>query len=106
MTPSDGQDARPPPKSSGPAPSISRLRQRPRGSVRLRTLVVLRWLAIVGQTAAILFVHFGLGFALPFGLCLAAILISAWLNIFSALQFSAGRVLSEREAGIYLAFDI
>ena len=36
------------------------------GSLRLDTLVRLRWLAIAGQTAAVLFVHFGLGFPLPF----------------------------------------
>ena len=35
------------------------------GRVRLQTLVLLRWIAIVGQLLAILFVHFGLNFRLP-----------------------------------------
>ena len=43
------------------------------GMLRLRTLVRLRWLAIVGQTGAVLGVHFVLGFPLPLGLCLAVI---------------------------------
>ena len=50
-------------------------------SLRLETLVRLRWLAVAGQTAAVLFVGFGLGFALPVGLCFALIGISALLNI-------------------------
>jgi hypothetical protein len=33
-----------------------------RGPVRIRTLTTLRWLAVAGQTAAILVVHFALGF--------------------------------------------
>ncbi|MEL7030043.1 MAG: sensor histidine kinase, partial [Pseudomonadota bacterium] len=59
-----------------------------------------------GQTGAILIVHYGLGFVLPLGWCLAVIAASAWLNIFSALRFPPGRILSEREAMLYLAFDI
>ena len=40
-----------------------------RGQVlRLRTLVRLRWLAVVGQTAAVLSVHLVFGFPLPLGL--------------------------------------
>ncbi|MFY8153735.1 MAG: hypothetical protein ACOVOI_16770, partial [Hyphomicrobiales bacterium] len=37
--------------------------------LRLDTLVRLRWLAIAGQSLAVAGVHFGLGFALPFGWC-------------------------------------
>ena len=40
--------------------------------VRLDTLVRLRWLAIAGQTAGVLFVDFGLGFPLPLIECLGA----------------------------------
>jgi len=37
----------------------------PRRNVRLDTLVRLRWLAVIGQTAAVLVVHEGLDFELP-----------------------------------------
>jgi two-component system sensor histidine kinase RegB len=76
------------------------------GSIRLRTLTTLRWLAVGGQLAAILVVHFALGFPLPLGLCLAAIAASAWLNIFTLLRFSPQRVLSDREAAAFIGFDI
>ncbi len=77
-----------------------------RGPVRLRTLTTLRWLAVVGQLSAVLIVHFGLGFPVPLGLCLAASAASAWLNIFSALRFSSQRYLTDREAAAFIAFDI
>jgi two-component system, sensor histidine kinase RegB len=77
-----------------------------RGPVRLRTLTTLRWLAVGGQTAAILIVHFWLGFPAPLGLCLGAIAASAWLNLFTVLRFSPQRFLSDREAAAYIAFDI
>lgn len=77
-----------------------------RGPVRLRTLTTLRWLAVAGQTSAILVVHFGLGFPAPLGLCLGVIAASAWLNLFVTLRFSPQRFLSDREAAAYIAFDI
>ncbi len=77
-----------------------------RGPVRLRTLTMLRWLAVAGQSAAIFIVHFALGFPTPLGLCLAAIAASAWLNLFTVLRFSPQRILSDREAAGYIAFDI
>ncbi|MEZ5896326.1 MAG: ActS/PrrB/RegB family redox-sensitive histidine kinase [Parvularculaceae bacterium] len=77
-----------------------------RGPVRLRTLTTLRWLAVGGQLAAVLITHFGLGFPLPLGLCLGAIVASAWLNIFTLLRFSPQRFLSDREAAAFIAFDI
>lgn len=77
-----------------------------RGPVRLRTLTTLRWLAVAGQLAAILIVHFALGFPVPLGLCLGAITASAWLNIFTMLPFTSKRYLSDREAAAYIAFDM
>ncbi|MGE0407832.1 MAG: ActS/PrrB/RegB family redox-sensitive histidine kinase [Amphiplicatus sp.] len=77
-----------------------------RGPVRLRTLTTLRWLAVAGQTSAVLVVHFGLGFPAPLGLCLGVIAASAWLNLFVSLRFSPQRFLSDREAAGYIAFDI
>ncbi len=77
-----------------------------RGPVRLRTLTALRWLAVGGQTSAILLVHFALGYPTPLGLCLGAIAASAWLNLFTVLRFSPQRILSDREAAAYIAFDI
>ncbi|MBB5517811.1 ActS/PrrB/RegB family redox-sensitive histidine kinase [Amphiplicatus metriothermophilus] len=77
-----------------------------RGPVRLRTLTALRWLAVAGQTAAVLVVHFGFGFPTPLGLCLGVIAASAWLNLFAMFRYTPQRMLSDREAAGYIAFDI
>ena len=76
------------------------------GMLRLRTLVRLRWLAIVGQTGAVLGVHFGLGFPVPLGLCLAVIAFSAWLNIFLTIRWRKSVRLHETHAGLLLVYDV
>lgn len=76
------------------------------GMLRLRTLVRLRWLAIVGQTAAVLGVHFVLGFPLPLALCLIVISLSAWLNIFLSIRWRKSIRLQESHAGLLLVYDI
>lgn len=76
------------------------------GMLRLRTLVRLRWLAIVGQTGAVLFVEFFLGYPLPLGLCLAAIALSAWLNIFLTIRWRKSVRLQETHAGLLLVYDV
>ena len=47
------------------------------GGRNMQLLIQLRWLAVAGQSAAVAGVHFGAGFALPFGWCFAAIAASA-----------------------------
>ncbi|MBX6328163.1 MAG: ActS/PrrB/RegB family redox-sensitive histidine kinase [Pseudolabrys sp.] len=77
----------------------------PRRTVRLETLVRLRWLAIVGQTTAVLVVYFGLDFELPIWACLAVIALSAWLNIALRLRFHMTQRLEPDRAAWLLAFD-
>lgn len=76
------------------------------GMLRLRTLVRLRWLAIVGQAGAVLGVHFVLGFPLPLGLCLTAIALSAWVNIFLSIRWRKSVRLHETHAGLLLVYDV
>lgn len=76
------------------------------GALRLRTLVRLRWLAVTGQTAAVVGVNFLLGFPLPLGLCLGAIALSAWLNIFLSIRWRKSVRLQSSHAGLLLAYDI
>jgi two-component system, sensor histidine kinase RegB len=76
------------------------------GVLRLRTLVRLRWLAVVGQTAAVAGVYFLLGFPLPLGLCLTAIALSAWLNIFLSIRWRKSVRLLPSYAGVLLAYDV
>jgi len=77
-----------------------------RGRVRLRTLSNLRWLAIAGQTMALLIVYFGFGYPLPLFKCLGAIATSGLLNVALTLRYPASHRLSSRDATSYLAYDI
>ncbi len=73
--------------------------------LRLRTLVLLRWLAIFGQTAMVMLVAFGLGFHLPLWLCAAIIMASIWLNIALAFGRRDTQRLRDWEAALQLSFD-
>jgi two-component system sensor histidine kinase RegB len=77
-----------------------------RRSVRLDTLLRLRWLSVIGQTTAILVVYYGLDFPLPIWACLAVIALSAWLNVALRLRFSVTQRLEPGRAAWLLAFDI
>ncbi|MBS7544496.1 ActS/PrrB/RegB family redox-sensitive histidine kinase [Ancylobacter oerskovii] len=74
--------------------------------LRLDTLIRLRWLAISGQTAAIVVVQWLLGFSVPIGACLAVVALSAWLNLALRLRSPGARRLSNTEATWLLAYDI
>ncbi len=74
--------------------------------IRLRTLVWLRWLAVFGQTGAVLWVHLVLEFALPLAFCLGAIAASAWLNIFLSVRWRTGVRLQERYTALLFGYDI
>jgi two-component system sensor histidine kinase RegB len=74
-------------------------------SLRLETLVRLRWLAVGGQTVAILVVIFALGFPLPVLPCFVLIVISALLNIALGMQFAASVRLGTWPAFGLLAYD-
>ena len=74
--------------------------------VRLQTLVRLRWLAVGGQTAAVLVVYAVLEFPLPLGACLAVISLSAWLNLFLSLRWRSSLRLHDRYAALLLGYDI
>jgi two-component system sensor histidine kinase RegB len=76
------------------------------GRVRLQTLVLLRWIAIVGQLLSLLFVHFGLGFPLPLLASLVVVGLSTLLNVALFLIYPTAKRLSERGATSYLAFDM
>ena len=74
--------------------------------LRVDTLVRLRWLAVVGQSAAVLATHFGLGFELPLELCLLVIAASVWLNIWLRIRYSVSHRLSDEAAFFLLAYDV
>jgi len=74
--------------------------------LRVDTLVFLRWIAIIGQTIAMLYVYYYLKFTFPIGLCFVAIATSTALNL--ALRAGTPRSfrLDDSEAAVLLAYDI
>ncbi len=78
----------------------------PRGGVRLRALVLIRWAAVAGQCFTAAVVHFGLGFAMPLLAVGGAIGLSALLNLAVSLGRPASARIDDREATMFLAFDI
>ncbi|MDP3897249.1 MAG: ActS/PrrB/RegB family redox-sensitive histidine kinase, partial [Mesorhizobium sp.] len=86
------QDFRP------PDPQLSR-------RLRLNTLIRLRWLAVIGQSAAVIMVAYVLGFPLPVSLCFALIACSAWLNLLLAFRYPPTHRLEPNAALGILAFD-
>ena len=73
--------------------------------LRLNTLIRLRWLAIIGQSATVLFVAYALEFPLPVSMCFALIAASAWLNLFLAFRYPASHRLPPAFAFGILLFD-
>jgi len=88
---------------AGAAPDL--IRSAP-GRMRLRTLVLLRWLAIAGQTAALLLVEFGLSFHLPIRNALLVVALSAVFNLTLMLLLPQQRLLREWEAALQLGLDV
>ena len=74
--------------------------------MRLNTLVGLRWLAVAGQSAAILVAAFGFGMKFPILACLGLVAASASLNLALRWRFPVSAQASERGAAILLAYDI
>src|SRR5208282_1233251 len=83
----------------------TRIHHRPR-NVRFETLVRLRWLAVFGQLAAVLAVHFGLEFDVPIWPCLAVIALSALVNVALRAVFRQTQWLEPDRAAWLLGFDI
>ena len=70
-----------------------------------KTLVILRWIAIIGQLITINFVYVILNFNFPFLYCLVIIFSGALTNIF--LQFKVKEnLLSNFSSTLYLTYDL
>lgn len=74
--------------------------------VRLRTLILLRWMAITGQLAAITVADRYFEMQLPLGLCYMTVGASIIANLISIFVFPENKRLSELEAMMTLLFDL
>jgi two-component system sensor histidine kinase RegB len=74
--------------------------------VRLDTLVRLRWLAVFGQTAAVLVVYDGFDLEVPFWACLGVIAAYASINVVLRMRFRQNQRLEPHQVAQLLALDI
>lgn len=82
------------------------LNEKRRGNwVRLRTLVVLRWIAIAGQLVAITVAQRLYDLDLDQGLCFMAVGIAAIANLIAIFVYPENKRLSQQEVTIMLLFD-
>jgi two-component system, sensor histidine kinase RegB len=73
--------------------------------LRLNTLIWLRWLAIVGQSAAVLVVALAFEFDVPVTECFALIALSVGLNLYLSFRYPATYRLPPLSALAMLTFD-
>jgi two-component system sensor histidine kinase RegB len=81
-------------------------RNEPSGPINLRTLILIRWVAIAGQVSTILIVHYGLGFRLPLVPALGVVASSAFLNLVLIVLRQWAARLGARDAALYLGYDV
>ena len=74
--------------------------------LRLRTLILLRWMAIAGQVAAIAAADIYYQMLLPIGLCYLAVGASVITNLVASYVYPGTKRLSETEALLTLMFDL
>ena len=79
---------------------------RPARQPRVNTLSRLRWLALTGQAAAVLFTHLVLGFPLPLTLCLLVIAASVACNVWLRFHYALTHRLDDRAATALLGYDL
>lgn len=75
-------------------------------NLRLETMVKIRWLAVLGQTVAVLVVWLLLEFEFDPLLCFVLIAISALLNGYLSIRFPPNTRLSQRSSTLLLAYDL
>src|SRR6476646_5199584 len=82
------------------------LLRRGQSRLRLQTIVRLRWIAVLGQSATVIAVYWVMGIDLPIGACLAVISLSAWLNVALRLRYPASQRLPNHYAFLMLGYDV
>jgi two-component system sensor histidine kinase RegB len=95
----EARDGAPSGPALGPAGNRS-------NSVRLRTLVLLRWLAILGQLAALTAAQYYFGLQLEYGWCYLAVGVSVTGNLVAMFVFPETTRLSERQNFLIAMFDL
>lgn len=78
----------------------------PSHNLRLKTLINVRWLAVLGQSAAVFAVWQLLEFNFEPVFCFALISVSVFLNLFLKFRYPPNQRLSSRASAALLAYDV
>ena len=89
-----------------PPPAHAIPRSVPSGPVRFRTLMLIRWIGVIGQAVALFVVHVGFGLDLPMVLALGIVGVSALLNLVLTLSPPSGGRIDHRQATLFLTYDL
>jgi two-component system sensor histidine kinase RegB len=76
------------------------------GRVRLRTILIIRWIAVAGQALPLLVVHYVLGFPMQIGWAGTAVAALAAVTLATQVRRPQSERLTDRESAFYFAFDI
>ena len=74
--------------------------------IRLRTLILLRWVAIAGQITAIIVAQYVYKLQLELGLCVLAVGVAVLGNLVVTLMYPENKRLSEFENFLMVLFDL
>jgi two-component system sensor histidine kinase RegB len=88
------------------APRGAANRRRTVGRVRLRTILIIRWIAVAGQALTLLVVHYVLGFPMAIGWAGATVAALAAVTLATQVRRPQSERLTDRESALYFAFDI
>ena len=94
-----------PPDMTDTASGLFKLRNRGNW-IRLRTLVLLRWWAIIGQASALIIADQVYHLNLEMGLCFLVIGVSVASNLVAAFVFAENKRLSEQDTFLVVLFDM
>lgn len=87
--------------------SSSLISEESRGNwIRLRTIIMVRWIAVAGQLAALFTAYALFSLDLEYGLCLAVVGASVIVNLVAMLVFPENKLLSEHENLAMILFDL
>lgn len=76
------------------------------GRVRLRTVLIIRWIAVAGQALTLLVVYYVLGFPMAIGWAGATVAALAAVTLAAQVRRPQSERLTDRESAVYFAFDI
>ncbi len=77
-----------------------------RRGLSLDTITTLRWIAVAGQAIVVAVAVAALGYRTPYLLCALLIALSASVNLAASFVGLRGRLASNTEAALQLAFDV